>query len=211
MKLKKKVKNLFIIVLIVLAIILGFFSFKDKLFGSKEDVKEVKVVNKIEKYGYNLKENKPKEYKKMFEELKKILNAKEVDEEAYVKKISEMFIYDFYSLNDKTAKTDIGGVEFVYGDFLPNFLQNAQNTYYKYVENNIYNNRKQTLPIVSASDIEVVTVEQEPFAYGDKTDEKAYKVNIKWNYTDSEFSTYQKEADIIFIHDDIKLSLVELQ
>lgn len=210
MKLKKKAKRILVVFLILLVIVLGVLAFKDKIFGSSESgVKEIKVVNKIEKYGYNLKENKPKAYKKMFEELKKILEAKEVDEEAYVKKIAEMFIYDFYSLQDKTAKTDIGGVEFVYGDFLPNFLQNAQNTYYKYVENNIYGNRNQSLPVVS--NIEVVSVEKEAFAYGDQTDEEAYKVNIKWSYTESEFSTYQKEADIIFIHDDIKLSLVELQ
>ena len=209
MKLKKKAKKVLVGFLVILVIVLGVLAFKDKLFGNKEDVKEVKVVNKIEKYGYTLKENKPKEYKKMFEELKKILEAKEVDEEAYAKKLSEMFIYDFYSLKDKTAKTDIGGVEFVYGDFLPNFLQNAQNTYYKYVENNIYGNRNQSLPVVS--NIEVVSVEKQAFAYGDKTDEEAYKVNVKWSYTESEFSSYQKEADIILIHDDIKLSLVELQ
>ena len=210
MKLKKKAKRVLVGFLIILVVVLGILAFKDKIFGNTSNgVKEVKVVNKIEKYGYTLKENKPKEYKKMFEELKKILEAKEVDEEAYAKKLSEMFIYDFYSLQDKTAKTDIGGVEFVYGDFLPNFLQNAQNTYYKYVENNIYGNRNQSLPVVS--DIEVVSVEKQAFAYGDKTDNEAYKVNIKWGYTESEFATYQKEADIIFIHDDIKLSLVELQ
>lgn len=209
MKLKKKAKKVLVAFLIILVIVLGVLAFKDKLFGTEKDVKEVKVVNKIDKYGYTLKENKPKAYKKMFEELKKILEAKEVDEEAYVKKISEMFIYDFYSLDDKTAKTDVGGVEFVYNDFLPNFLQNAQDTYYKYVENNIYGNRNQTLPVVS--DIEVISAEKQAFAYGDKTDEEAYKVSVKWSYTDSEFSKYQSEADIIFIHDDIKLCLVELQ
>ena len=209
MKLKKKVKKVLVVFLVILLIVLGVLAFKDKLFGTKNEVKEVKVVNTIKKYGYNLKENKPKAYKKMFEELKKILEAKEVDEEAYVKKISEMFIYDFYSLNDKTAKTDVGGVEFVYGDFLPNFLQNAQNTYYKYVENNIYGNRNQSLPVVS--NIEVVSVDKEAFAYGDKTDDEAYKVKVTWSYTDNDFSDYQKEAEIIFIHDDIKLSLVELQ
>ena len=210
MKLKKKAKKILIVFLVILVIVLGVLAFKDKLFNNgNSNVKEVKILNKIEKYGYNLKENKPKEYKKLFNELKKILEAKEVDEEAYAKKITEMFIYDFYSLKDKTAKTDIGGVEFVYGDFLPNFLQNAQNTYYKYVENNIYGNRNQSLPVVT--DIEIVSVDKEAFAYGDKTDEEAYKINVKWSYTESEFSTYQKEATIIFIHDDIKLSLVELQ
>lgn len=145
----------------------------------------------------------------MFEELKKILSEENVNEEDYVKKISEMFIYDFYSLSDKTAKTDVGGVDFVYPDVLENFLLNAQNTYYKYVESNIYKNRNQSLPTVG--EIEVVSAEKTPFAYGDKTDENAYKVKVKWDYTDSEFDSYQKEADLIFIHEDNKLHLVELQ
>lgn len=207
MRLKKKPKSLFLIILIILAIILGFFSLKNILSNNQKD--EIKVINKIDQYGYSLKENKPKEYEKMFKELKKILNAKKINEEEYVKKITEMFVYDFYSLNDKATKTDIGGVEFVYSEFLPNFLQNAQNTYYKYVENNIYGNRKKELQIVT--DIEIINVEKEAYTYLDKTDEEAYKVNVKWDYTSSEYITYQKEANIVFIHDGIKLSLVELQ
>ena len=69
MKLKKKAKRILVIFLILLVIVLGVLAFKDKIFGNNESgVKEIKVVNKIEKYGYNLKENKPKAYKKMFEE-----------------------------------------------------------------------------------------------------------------------------------------------
>lgn len=208
MKLKKKAKRLIIIVLILVVLVLGGFIIKDKFFG-KNDVKETKVVNKIEKYGYNLKDSKTKKYHKMFEELKKILSEKEVDEEEYVKKISEMFIYDFYSLNDKTAKTDIGGVDFVYSGALENFLMKAQNTYYKYVESNIYGNRKQTLPTVK--EVEITDVKQEVFAYGDNNDDKAYIVTASWDYTDEGFSKYQNEAKLIFIHDGEKLCLVELQ
>ena len=49
------------------------------------------------------------------------------------------------------------------------------------------------------------------YAYGTKTDEKAYAVKATWNYTDDEYSDYQKEATLVFIHDGKKLSLVELQ
>ena len=206
---KKKVKKVIIgIVIVALIALLAFIVYKSVNTGSKE-VKEVKIVSKIDKYGYKLKENKTKEYKKMFEELEEILKAEEVNEEDYAKKIAEMFIYDFYSLNDKDAKTDIGGVDFVYSGILENFLQNAQNTYYKYVESNIYGNRNQKLPVVK--DIEITNFEQAPFAYGDKTDETAYSITVKWDYTDADFATYQKSATLKFIHDDIKLSLVELQ
>lgn len=208
MKLKKKVKRLIIVLLLIVIIVVGFLIYKNHT--KKEEVKEVKVINQIEKYGYSLKENKPAKYKEMFNELKEILSEENVDEEKYVSKISEMFVYDFYSLKDKTAKTDIGGVDFVYSGVLENFLENAQDTYYKYIENNIYNDRKQNLPVVT--DIKIDSVEQKEFTYGEQTDSEAYTVKVIWNYTDKEsFNSYQKEAELVFIHDDIKLSLVELQ
>lgn len=209
MKLKKKVKKtLLIIIVLALVAILGIAIFT-KLLNKKPEVKEVKIVSKIDDYGYKLKENKPKEYKAMFKELEDILKADEVDEEAYGKKIAEMFIYDFYSLEDKDAKTDIGGVDFVYPGALENFLQNAQNTYYKYVESNIYGNRNQKLPVVK--DINVTSFEKAPFAYGEKTDENAYTAVVTWDYTDATFGTYQKKATLKFIHDGKILYLVELQ
>ena len=207
MKMKKRVKKILIAILLITVVVLGYLSYK-QFFGEKE-VKEVKVVNEIKKYGYKLKDNKPAAYKKMFGELKEILEADKVDEEAYAKKISEMFVYDFYSLKDKVSKTDLGGVDFVHPDALANFLTNAQDTYYKYVENNIYGNRKQSLPVVT--NISIDNVKQEAFEYGDKSDDKAYFVDVSWSYSDSQFSDNQSKATLIFVHDDIKLYLVELQ
>lgn len=207
MKMKKKVKKILIAILIIALVVLGYLSYKQ--FFGKEEVKEAKVVNEIKKYGYKLKDSKPAAYKKMFEELKTILEADKVDEEAYAKKISEMFVYDFYSLKDKVSKTDVGGVDFVHPDALENFLVNAQDTYYKYVENNIYGNRKQSLPVVT--NIKIDNIKQEAFEYGDKSDDKAYFVDVSWSYTDNAFSDNQNKATLIFVHDDIKLYLVELQ
>lgn len=206
MKLKKKAKKVLIILLIILLIVLVILALQP--FGKKE-VKEAKIVSEIKEYGYKLKDNKPAKYKKMFAELKEILEADEVDEEAYVKKISEMFIYDFYSLKDKSSKTDIGGVDFVHKDVLENFLENAQSTYYKYVENNIYGNRKQSLPVVS--NIQIDSTKQEEFKYGNETDDKAYLIDASWSYTDGKFSDYQKDGKLVFVHDGKKLCLVELQ
>ena len=157
MKLKKKAKRLIIVLLIIIVILLGILFLNDKIFN-KNKTQEVKIVNKIDKYGYNLKDTKTKRYHKMFDELKKILSAKEVDQEEYVKKISEMFIYDYYSLNDKSSKTDIGGVDFVYNEALENFLLKSEDTYYKYVESNIYGNRNQSLPTVKDIEIKSVTI-----------------------------------------------------
>lgn len=207
MKLKKKAKKILVVLLLILLVVLVVLALKP---FNKKEVKEAKVVNEIKEYGYKLKDNKTAKYKKLFEELKEILEADKVDEEAYAKKISEMFIYDFYSLKDKISKTDIGGVDFIHEDILENFLQNAQSTYYKYVENNIYGNRKQSLPVVS--NIKIDNIKQEAFEYGDSgKDENAYVVNASWSYTDSKFSDYQKDAKLVFVHNDKKLCLVELQ
>ena len=208
MHLKKKPKIIIIATISILTLLLlGFIVYKT--LGEHKEVKAVKIENSIDKYGYNLKENKPKAYKVMFKELENILKDATVDGDAYVNKIAEMFIYDFYSLNDKTAKTDVGGLEFVHSAALENFIQNAEDTYYKYLESNIYNNRKQNLPVVS--NISIDSTEQTQFAYGNENDENAYMVKVSWDYTDSNFSDYQKEATLIFVHEDFKLSLVELK
>lgn len=208
MKLKKKPKRILItiIVLVCLATI-AFVGYN--VFFKKPDVKEAKVLKTIEKYGYTLKDNKTKRYQEMFEELDKILKKDPVDEEEYVRKLTEMVIYDFYSLNDKSAKTDVGGTDFIYSTSLNNFLENAGDTYYKYVESNIYGNRKQDLPVVDKINIE--SVEQIEFAYGDTSDPEAYEVKVSWTYTDSAFDDYQNEATLTFIHEDFKLSLAELK
>ena len=188
MKLKKKVKRTLtitiILILLIICGIVGYKYYKDNS-GTATGKKEVKVISKIDKYGYNLKENKSATYKKMFEELKTILDKEELDEEAYVKKISEMFIYDFYSLKDKAAKNDVGGVDFVYKDILDNFILNAENTYYKYVESNIYNNRNQNLPEVG--EITISQVEKKEFKYGNQVDQNAYYVSTSWVYTSDDF------------------------
>lgn len=208
MKLKKKPKKILITVIVLAAIAAIAFVGYNVFFG-KQEVQEAKVLKTIKKYGYTLKDNKTKRYQEMFEQLDKILKKDPVDEEEYVKQITEMFIYDFYSLSDKSTKTDVGGTDFVYQPSLSNFLDNAEDTYYKYVESNIYGNRKQKLPVVDK--ITIDSVEQTEYAYGETSDDEAYEVTVSWTYTDNDFDDYQKEATLTFIHDDIKLSLAELK
>ena len=182
---------------------MGFLVYEE--FKPKE-AKRVKVVNEIKEYGYTLKDNKSARYKKMFQELKDILSKKEVDEEAYVKKISEMFILDFYTLNDKLANTDIGGIDFVNSNSKANFLNKAEDTMYKYVESNIYGNRKQSLPVVD--EITIKDVQKIDYALLDNNVE-AYQVDVSWTYKKD--MDYQDKATLIFVHEDKVLSLVEIK
>jgi len=207
MKLKKGVKRL---ILILAIIIIGGLVAAYLFLYNEKPTKKVKVLNKIPSYGYELKDNKNPEYKKLFYELEKILKEKTIDEEKYVKTIAQMFIVDFYSLNDKLAKTDVGGAEFVHAEALVDFLEKAQDTIYKYVESNLYGNRTQSLPTVK--EVTIKKVEKAPFTYDENSDELAYTVDLEWTYTDTSTSNgYQTEATLIFVHEDKKLSLVELQ
>lgn len=208
MKLKKKAKKVLIIIVIVLLLAIAGLVIYKVVGNNKNEVKEVKVLKTIDAYEYNLKDNKSKHYKELFKELESILIKEEVNDKEYVEKIAEMFIYDFYSLSEKTTKTDVGGVDFVHPAALGNFLINAEDTYYKYVESNLYGERKQSLPLVGTITIESCTPTE--YVYNNQK-YSAYEVKANWTYTEESFADYQSSATLILVKEDIKYYLVELQ
>ena len=205
MRLKKKVKVILIIAIILISTGLGFLAYESI---KPKAVKTATVENEIEEYGYTLKSTRNDRYKEAFQELKDILSKKDVDEKAYVEQISKMFIMDFYTLNDKLANTDVGGIDFVHTDAKTNFLEKAEDTVYKYVENDIYGNRDQQLPEVT--EVTVENVENIEYTIGtDFTDDFAYQVEVSLKY--KEDMDYPTKATLIFVHEDNKLSLVEME
>ncbi|MBQ2910477.1 MAG: hypothetical protein IJE53_06685 [Bacilli bacterium] len=206
MKLKKLPKIIMIgvalLLVIALAIVLAI-----NFWPQEQKVKEVKVLKSIDEYGYELKDNKTKKYKELFKELEDILREDEVNQEEYAKKVAQMFVYDFFSLEDKAAKTDVGGVDFVHPNAVANFLVNAEDTYYKYIESNIYGERKQDLPAVDV--VTVDSIEETEFAYNNEM-HPGYEVRLSWTYTDDKFSDYQKNAIVILIKSDIKYYVVQI-
>ena len=199
-------KKLFVLIITVALILIGAGVYI--VFMPQEKVKEAKVISKISSYGYTLKSNKSKEYKALFQKLKEVLTGDEIDEDKYAKVITKMFITDFYSLNDHVAKTDIGGVEFVHPDIVDNFIVNAQDTYYKNIESNIYKQRKQSLPKVNK--IKIESVKTTEYSYNDNKEEEAKEVKATWTYTSEDFSDYQNKATLIYVHNGKNLVLVEL-
>ena len=205
MRLKKKVKVILVLAIILIIAGLAFLAYES--FKPKA-TKTATVENEIKDYGYTLKSTRNDRYKKMFQELQDILSKKKVDEEAYVEQISKMFIMDFYTLNDKLANTDVGGIDFVHTNAKTNFLEKAEDTVYKYVENDIYGNRDQQLPEVT--EVTVEKVENIEYTIGtDFTDDNAYQVEVSLKY--KEDMDYPTKATLIFVHEDNKLSLVEME
>ena len=188
--------------MIILIAIIGLIVYKMVFNNSQE---EVKIIKRIKDYDYNLKENETELYKTEFNELDKILSKKNVDYEEYAKSIAKLFIIDFYTLDNKLSKNDIGGTEFIKEDMRDNFIEEARSTFYKYVE--VIDGRTQELPEVS--NITDVSVEKAEFKYSDNTiDENAYKVSISWDYVED--LGYEKEASMIIVKQDKKLYIVEM-
>mgnify|MGYP001623849061 FL=1 len=199
---KKSRKIIISLIVIILIAIIGLIVYKTVFNNSQE---EVKIIKSIKNYDYNLKENETELYKTEFNELDKILSKKNVDYEEYAKSIAKLFIIDFYTLDNKLSKNDIGGTEFIKEDMRDNFIEEARSTFYKYVE--VIDGRTQELPEVSS--ITDVSVEKTEFKYSDKTiDENAYKVSISWDYVED--LGYEKEASMIIVKQDKKLYIVEM-
>ena len=207
MKLKKKVKRFLIILLIVIVAAVGGFTYYKVFYNTKPTVKKATVLNEIKEYGYTLKSNKSKAYKTEFANLATILKSDKVDEEAYLKSITKLFILDFYTLSDKVANTDVGGVDFVHTDAKTNFLEKAEDTIYKYIENNMYGGRHQSLPTVK--NVTIDNIQNVSFTLNKEVDSKAYQVTVSWTYTEE--NDYQNKATLTFTHEGKKLSLVEMK
>ena len=204
---KKKTKlilffiTLFIIVLGI--VIYYFYNQKDIIVDNNSKIN--KTISEIKEYGYVLDKNETKEYKDRFKKLSEILKEKPVNEERYVSLITEMFIIDFYTLSDKLNKNDIGGIQFIHNDLKNNFILQAKETIYKYIENNPNSKNNNKLPTIKQ--VNIKNIEKTVFTYNN-TDPNSYKVTVEWSY--KEDLGYQSAASIIFMHEDKKLSIVEL-
>lgn len=216
---KKKSKVIpTILVFIFIFAFIGLVLFLSKKIIPKDNKKtenKVEKIDKIENYNYNLYKNSSKLYQKYYEELKKVLSEKEIDEEKYAKLIAELFIIDFYSLDTHITNQDVGGLDFIYSSIKENFSLKATDTIYKFVESNVYGDRKQKLPMVK--EITKVDILSKNYSYtsNDKktiiNDNKAYYVDINWTYEDNS-SKYQTKATITIVHEkDNLLSIVSVK
>lgn len=202
---KKKVRAFIILLVLIIAGLIGAILFVDNMH--KEKPIKVKSVDEIEGYDYTLSSNATKYYKSLFKELKEVLEADEKDEAKYADLVTKLFVADFYNLDNKVNKNDVGGVQFVYKDFRDDFRKLAADSIYKNVLDNTYGDRKDELPVVT--NVSTEKKDNSAFKCGDNTDEKAYNVGFKITYkTDL---GYQSTGNIVLIHNDKKLEVAALE
>lgn len=200
---KKSDRKIIFLFVVVGILLLGFLGYRiNKDFLSKSNNK--KQIDSIDFYGYTLSKSDTDLYKSTFKELSKVLNEKPVDMNSYAKLISELFIIDLYSLDNKLTSTDIGGIEFLHKDLRENFKENMGSTLYKFVESNIDGKRKQELPMVK--EVNVSDVFETKYTYN-KNEYPAYLVTADWSYEKD--LGYQTSIKLTIINDNDILYIVK--
>ena len=208
----KKKKGKVIIFIIVLLIAGGLVCFALlNNSGSKTKTKTAKVVDKIDNFDYKIDEDDTKLLKDEFKSLKKILSEKEVNNEEYAKEVAKLFIIDFFTLDNKVTKNDVGGVQFVYSGYRTTFIDKARDEFYKYVKSNIDGDRTQELPIVKSIEVSNIEKIEASSMLGGETFAQigeAYKVSTSWEYEKD--LGYQKSATLVIVKDNDKLSVAKV-
>ena len=201
---KKKFTYLLLVLILILFIVFALYYFKG---NDNKEPTQIKIVDNIEKYGYNLYENKTDLYKNKFNELKEVLNKEEIDEKKYSEILAELFVIDFYDLNSKVTNTDVGGLDFIFEDVKEEFNLAAEDTLYKYIESDVYGERTQELPNVTKTQVTASTTIS--FESERVSDENAYEVEVEISY--SKDLGYPTKVNITLVHCDNKLCIVEVK
>ena len=205
---KKKLLVCFILVILIVG---GYFVY-DKFFNN-DTVTAPKVVDEIKNFDYVVNENDTKLFKSTFKELKDVLSKKEVDNKKYAEAISKLFVIDFFNLNNKSSKNDVGGVQFVYNSYKTDFVDYARDGMYKQVINSIEKKGNNNLPEVTSvkitgTDTVVPSSVFEHSDFANETEATAYEIKLEWTYKNG--SGFQDSAVITVVKDGNKLSVAKM-
>lgn len=187
----------FIFILIILAIIvLVLLQFK-----GNDSAPKYKEIDVIKDYNYELEDRDTKLMQDVFKSLKKELSKDDVDYNLYAEYLSELFVIDLFTMNNKDNKYDVGSLEYVLDEARENYQTNVEDTIYKYLVEK--SNRKEEYPIVKS--ITKENVENTEYKFNNETYE-AYKVTLNWEYEKD--NDYDKKGIVTLIKKDNKLYVV---
>ena len=199
--------------LIAVAVIVGGFLVWNNFIKPKSNKPKVVDSIKNEDVDYVVSETDTKLFKDTFGELKKVLNAKEVDNKKYAEVITKLFVIDFFTLSNKTSKNDVGGVQFVYESYQTDFVEGARNSIYKQVQSDMSGSKLNgSLPTVTKVKVDSID-EISPYSmFGGNfftEDQVGYMINISWEYKNDD--DFQSNATIVVVPDGKKLSVARMQ
>lgn len=135
------------------------------------------------------------------------MSDSKIDEDNYVTLLSQLFLTDFYTLDNKLTNQDVGGIQFLATSLQERFKTKAINTVYKYVQNNLSGKRKQNLPEVKKVTVE--KIENISYDEGDFSDKNAFEVDASITYVED--LGYTDSVKLYFVHEDNLLVLVQIE
>ena len=203
MRKKYKVGLIVISVLLVGVISLGVLRIFYNNEEEKREVNVTSVISNISDYGYTLDDRDTDYMKEVFSELENILEALEIDYHAYAEALAKLFVIDFYTLENKINKYDVGSLEYILSSSVESFRLKAQDTIYRDVIDNTYRDRIQDLPEIT--NVEVVNTEDTTFTLND---EEVDAIKVEMNYEYKEDLGYDTEGTIYLVRNDVKLEIV---
>lgn len=160
-------------------------------------------IDKIENYEYILKDRDTELMKEVFLKLKTTLAQEEIDYEEYALYLSELFIVDLYTIDNKTNKYDVGSINYVLPDIRENYRLNVEETLYKFVEDKNISQRENEYPIVKS--IKEESIDNITYKYNE-IEYNGYKVILNWEYEKD--LDYDINGEITLINKDDKLYVV---
>jgi len=202
---KKKVKlrkDRIVIVIILFIVLVGFI-----YFNTRRELQVITVVSTIESYDYILESNATRLFKKYYKELDEEIKDNKIDEDNYASLVAKLFVIDYYTLDNKITNKNIGGVQFIHSNLKDKFISESSNTIYKYVKSNLYGSRRQKLPEVN--NVEIVSINNIKYSNGNYVDDNGYEVIVNIGYVRD--YDYPEKVSLKLIHEDMKLSIVEVK
>ena len=191
------------LIIIVILIILGSVTLISFKFKTNDNNVISKQIDKIDNYNYVLEERDSILMQNVFKDLKKTLENNEINYKDYATYLSELFIIDLFTINNKINKYDVGGLEYVLDDIKDNYSLNVQDTIYKYIVDNSKRSEDEVYSVVSS--ITKESLENTKYTYKD-LEYEAYKVTLNWEYEKD--LGYHTKGEVILIKKDNKLYVV---
>lgn len=191
---KKKYKIILnVILLLIIIVVIGFIG---SYFLKNKPHDLPKTIDVITNFNYSLEKRDTAYMKKTYEELKEVLNNKNINMENYAKLLTKLFVIDLFTLANKTNSLDVGGANYVYPKALDNFKLNVSSTLYKIIENDYEGKRSQELPIVK--EVQIKDFKASKYKIDNQEEYDAYEIKINIAYEkDLGYDKYAKVTSII--------------
>ena len=202
---RKRYKIGLIVISVLLVGVIGIGVLKVFMPSEEEnrgDPNVSSVISNINDYGYTLDDRDTDYMKEVFGELENVLNQGEVDYQEYARLLAQLFVIDFYTLDNKINKYDVGGLEYILSNSVDTSRQKAVDTIYRDIVDNTYRDRIQDLPEIT--NVEIVNVEDTTFTLNEEEVE-AIKVTMRYEYRKN--LGYDTEGTIYFVRNEQKLEV----